>query len=225
MNKKVLVSLSGGMDSATLAGYFLTKGYEVIPINFTYGSKHNKYEKEAAKKLCKYYNLPDIIEIDLDFIERHFKSNLLKNGGEIPEGHYNNDNMKLTVVPGRNLIFASIVAGYAESIGADCISLGVHKGDRHTYPDCRPEFMYYLNKAVQESSEEKIEVLYPFIDMDKTDILKIGYNYNTPPTPYELTRTCYKDQEYSCGKCGSCFERLEAFKNIGKEDPIKYQKY
>jgi 7-cyano-7-deazaguanine synthase len=220
---KVIVSLSGGMDSATLAGYFLTRGYEVIPVNFTYGSKHNKYEKECAKKLCEYYNLPDIVEIHLGFIEEHFKSNLLKSGGDIPEGHYAGENMRQTVVPGRNLIFGSILAGYAESIGANSIALGVHSGDHHIYPDCRPEFMYYLKRVVEESTDGKIEVMYPFLRMDKTKILEIGYKHNKPPTPYELTRTCYKDQELSCGVCGSCNERLEAFENILIADPIKYE--
>jgi len=155
-------------------------------------------------------------------IFREFKSDLLKSGGEIPEGHYAADSMKATVVPGRNLIFASIVAGYAESIGATAIALGVHSGDHHIYPDCRPEFTSALELTLQASTEGMLSLLTPFMDMDKTSILKLGNSLEIK-VPYVLTRTCYKDQKISCGKCGSCVERLEAFAEIKVTDPIKYE--
>lgn len=159
--------------------------------------------------------------VNLDFIRDLFKSNLLKDQGEIPEGHYNDSNMSLTVVPGRNSIFITIMAGYAESVDADTVALGVHAGDHVVYPDCRPLFISAMNTAIQASTEEKVHIETPFLHLNKTEILKIGYSLPTP-VPYEYSRTCYKDQELSCGKCGSCSERLEAFKLIGKVDPIKY---
>jgi 7-cyano-7-deazaguanine synthase len=206
---KIVIGLSGGMDSATLLGLFLEEGCEVHCCSFTYGSKHNAYEGRAAKKIVEYYT-------ELGY------SDLLKSGGDIPEGHYNDENMRSTVVPGRNMIMASIMAGIAESIGASVIGLGVHAGDHHIYPDCRKEFIKALDSAVYLSSDGKVEVSYPFISFTKANILKIGYSFDTT-TPYHLTRTCYKDQEESCGKCGSCQERLEAFTIIGLEDPIKYE--
>lgn len=222
---KIVISISGGMDSSTLMGKFLNEGYEVYPVSFTYGSKHNKYENEACKNVCTHYGYNEIPIINLDFINQLFKSDLLSTGGKIPEGHYTDKNMVKTVVPGRNLIFASIVAGYAESIGANYIGLGVHAGDHHVYPDCRPKFIEKLNETIIESSEGKVTVLTPFLHMTKKDILEIGYGLNDEfKVPYHLTRTCYKDQVKSCGRCASCVERLEAFDLIGKRDPIIYHK-
>jgi 7-cyano-7-deazaguanine synthase len=221
--RKVVVSLSGGMDSLTLTAYYLEHEYEVYPVIFTYGSKHNKYENEAALKICHFWDL-DYRFINLQFMSIVAKSNLMKTGGEIPEGYYEDENMKLTVVPGRNLIFASILASYAESNDINSIALGVHSGDHLIYPDCRPEFIDQLRKTILLSTENKVTVEAPFLHIDKTEILKLGYGFNNIIVPYELTRTCYKDQKLSCGSCGSCTERLEAFRNIGAIDPIDYQK-
>ena len=223
---KAVIGLSGGMDSATLLGVLLEQSYEVHCVMFTYGSKHNEHENRAAMKLFHFYKdkgfnvTPHYI--DLEGVFRPFKSNLLKSGGEIPEGHYQQENMKLTVVPGRNLIFASIMAGLAESIGADLVALGVHAGDHAIYPDCRKEFIDSLKTTLARSSDNKVTVYTPFISMDKAAILEIGMNLTTK-TPYELTRTCYKNQAYACGKCGSCVERLEAFEKLNLKDPIEYE--
>ena len=223
---KIVLSLSGGMDSGTMLGYYLAKGHEVFPINFTYGSKHNEFELKCAYHLCGHYGLrKGLPSIDLNFIGDMFTSDLLKSGGDIPEGHYEDESMKATVVPGRNLIFASILAGYAESIDATHIALGVHAGDHHIYSDCRPEFIESLKTTINKSSDGKVGVLAPFLNIDKTQILKIGCELPEEfVVPYQLTRTCYKDQEDSCGRCSSCVERLEAFASLGKVDPIKYQK-
>ena len=211
------------MDSATTLGYYLSKGHDVFPINFVYGSKHNIYEKECAIKLCKHYEINNLPIINLNFINDLFTSDLLKSGGEILEGHYESENMKSTVVPGRNLIFASILAGYAESINADHIALGVHAGDHAIYPDCRKDFIDSLKETINKSSDGKINVLAPFLNLNKAEILKIGYNLPKKfIIPYEITRTCYSDRKLSCGKCGSCNERLEAFETLKISDPIEY---
>lgn len=222
MSKKVVLGLSGGMDSSTLAGYYVNEGYKVFPIIFTYGSKHNKYENECAFKIAEELNCVPPQLVRLDFIEKLFKSNLLQSGGDIPEGHYEDKSMSKTVVPGRNSIFISILAGYAESIGADTIAIGAHSGDHHIYPDCRPQFIEKMKEVIHSSSEGKVILEAPFIEFYKLDILEIGYSLDKQ-IPYEFTRTCYKDQSLSCGKCGSCQERLEAFKLLGKKDPIEYE--
>lgn len=223
---KAVMGLSGGMDSATLLGYLLAKGFEVHAISFHYGSKHGEYEQQAAKDIVEYYNNKGFVVIhsvmNIQYIFDQMESNLLKSGGDIPEGQYDASNMKKTVVPGRNHIFAAIMAGIAESIEAQIIALGIHSGDHHIYPDCRPEFISALDKTVKIQSKEKVGIISPFTNNDKADILNIGYTY-TPQVPYHLTRTCYKDQAESCGKCGSCTERLEAFEKIGRVDPIKYE--
>lgn len=224
--EKVIIGLSGGMDSATLLGLMLEQGFAVHCVSFLYGSKHSEYEMKAAQDLVNFYKREgkEVSHqgIDLRQAFEGFKSNLLKSGGDIPEGHYEEESMRQTVVPGRNMIMGSIMAGLAESMEARFIALGVHSGDHHIYPDCRESFIQAFNLAVLESSNQKISVKAPFIDENKESLLRMGYGFSIP-VPYELTRTCYKAQELSCGKCGSCRERLEAFEAIKLTDPIKYE--
>lgn len=220
---KVLVSLSGGMDSAALLGKTLENAApeEVVAVSFLYGSKHQDYEMAAAGAVAGFYGV-NRIAINMAPTMLDFKSNLLQSGGKIPEGHYTDKTMAATVVPCRNLIFASILAGLAESHGAEFIALGVHSGDHAIYPDCRPDFVCRLRSAIWEATEKKVTVLAPFIDDTKTTIIEKAKWFKTQ-VPWNLTRTCYKDQEKSCGKCGSCVERLEAFSNNGMTDPIAYE--
>jgi 7-cyano-7-deazaguanine synthase len=223
---KVIIGLSGGMDSTTLLGFYLEQGFEICCCSFLYGSKHNLYELESASKIIDFYkdkgHKISHLRFDLRSVFYHFTSDLLINGGQIPEGHYEEESMKRTVVPGRNLIMASIMAGIAESINAVGIALGIHAGDHHIYPDCRPGFINKLRSTINESSEGKVQVWAPFIFYTKKDILQKGFSFSQIP-PYHLTRTCYKNQPVACGKCGSCQERLEAFKLIGIKDPIEYE--
>ena len=223
----VVLGLSGGMDSATLLGYYLERGAKVYCCMFSYGSKHNPYENAAAWQVIAYYRKHGFIVahsvFDLAPAMLGFRSALMENGPAIPEGHYAAESMRQTVVPGRNLIMASVMAGFAESIGAGVIALGVHSGDHHIYPDCRPEFIEALKTTVECSSARAVMVQAPFSHDDKESILRRGFSYAVP-VPYELTRTCYKAQELSCGKCGSCTERLEAFEALGRMDPIPYER-
>lgn len=218
--KKAIVALSGGMDSSTVFSFLLNNNITPVPVWFFYGSKHNEYEKKAVISFLKSYNFPPPIIIDLSLIFSNFNSNLLKSGGDIPEGHYTDSTMSLTVVPARNIIFLSILAGIAETRNAEYIAIGIHQGDHAIYPDCRKSFFEAMSYAIKEGTDGKVSILAPFIDTDKTGILSYGYSTNVP---YEFTRTCYKDQELSCGKCGSCVERLSSFHIMGLKDPINYE--
>ena len=226
---KIVMGLSGGMDSATLSGVLLDEGYEVHCCIFHYGATHGSYEANAAHRVISYFHTfysgkVHKHHIDITPVMSEFSSNLLKAcEGEIPEGHYNHENMKKTVVPGRNLIFTSILAGLAESIGVGKVALGIHSGDYHIYPDCRKEFAKALDTTIYLSTDKNVELIAPFANDDKTSILRKGYKLKVI-APYHLTRTCYKNQELSCGKCGSCRERLEAFEKIGIQDPVKYER-
>lgn len=229
-NDAIVIALSGGMDSATLLGLLHDSEYDEIHCcMFDYGSKHGMYEQQAALKLIDHYQTLSMHTqfhthiFNLTKIMRGFKSNLLlSNSGEIPEGYYTDETMSQTVVPARNTIFASIMTGVAMSVGAPFIALGVHAGDHHIYADCRPEYIKALDSLIYLASEGQVEIFAPFLHEDKTTILKIGYNL-LYPVPYHLTRTCYKSQPISCGVCGSCSERLEAFAKIGVKDPIEYE--
>lgn len=214
-----VLSLSGGMDSGTLLAYCLNKYERVLAVGFSYGSKHNLYEQGCARRLCEHYNV-EMIHIDLTTVGLHLQSNLLSSGGPIPEGHYESESMKLTVVPGRNMIFAAILAGIAESRGASVVAMGVHSGDHAIYPDCRPEFVLAMADAIQQATDKKVTLVAPFITDNKFTILRWGFEHSVP---YQLTRTCYKAQPLACGKCGACQERLEAFRLHGRRDPVLYE--
>lgn len=222
-NDGICMGLSGGLDSSTMLAYFIKDQFynpkSIHCLGFRYGSKHNKYENEAAEKIANYYGV-DYKLIDLtEAIGKLFKSDLLLTGGDIPEGHYSDESMSRTVVPGRNIIFASILAGYAWSLDCNKIALGVHLGDRAIYEDCRPEFIKSLDTCIYLGTGHRVQVDAPFIEMNKIDICRLGLELEVP---FELTRTCYKDQEKACGKCGSCQERIEAFKENHIKDPVEY---
>lgn len=218
---KVVMALSGGMDSTTMLAKLLHDGHDVECFFFTYGSKHNQYEAEAAQAVAAHYGVPCHGAVDLSQVMRWFKSDLLKSGGAIPEGHYTAPSMERTVVPSRNIIFLSILSGIAWSVDAQKIAIGIHQGDHAIYADCRQDFYKAMDTAIYLGTDRRVDIMAPFIDTDKTGILDWGLSHSVP---YKLTRTCYKDQPVSCGVCGSCVERLEAFAAHSITDPIDYEK-
>lgn len=218
---KICMAVSGGLDSVTLLAHAINFGHQVIPVLFQYGSKHNIFEREAFRQVLEHYHLKfQRKEIDLTCLQEHLKSNLMAGGGDIPEGHYEAESMRQTVVPGRNLIFASVLAGIAWSEKCEEVWLGTHSGDHHIYPDCRPEFIEAMDQAIRFGTDQAVKLVAPFGNINKANILKKGIALNVP---YSLTRTCYKSQRVACGKCGSCRERLHAFQLNSIPDPIQYE--
>lgn len=215
---KALVVFSGGMDS-TVALYFAKQRVdEIEAISFNYGSKHNDEEFKRAEKTAQKLGIK-LKRIELPFINELFKSDLLKSGGEIPEGHYSQKNMQQTVVPFRNGIMLAIAAGYAESINAQYIVLGNHFGDHAVYPDCRDSFITPMKFAIREGTDNKIELYSPFVNINKTEIAKIGKNLNVDFTE---TYSCYKGGPVHCGLCSTCYERREAMFDAGIKDETQY---
>jgi len=215
--KIIVLALSGGVDSTTLLDYFCAQGTYVHVCLFKYNSKHNALELTAAQQIVKEFQkrYPEQIQahtFDLRGAFMSSKSSLLHNSTAIPEGHYTAENMRSTVVPGRNLVFAAYLGSLAESIGACCVALGVHAGDHAIYPDCRPSFIEALDKTIQHSTDAKVHVITPFLHLTKAEIVAIGLRSKIP---YHLTRTCYTSEQIPCGKCGSCVERAEAFQLNG----------
>ncbi len=216
---KVCVLLSGGMDSVT-AFYQVLEIHEVVAcLSFDYGSKHNSREIPFAK-LHADRNGVHHQTIPLDFINSLFKSDLLRSGGEIPNGHYAEATMKQTVVPFRNGIMLAIAAGYAESIGAEGLVIAAHSGDHAVYPDCREPFMQAMATTIGEGTYAKIQLLRPFIHTDKTGIAKRGTELGIH---FAETWSCYKGGEIHCGVCGTCVERREAFILAALPDPTVYE--
>jgi len=215
-----LIVLSGGMDSTVALASSISDGIgDIETITFNYGSKHNDMENKSAKIISDYYGVKNTL-VKLDFIAESFKSDLLKTGGEIPEGHYAAESMKSTVVPFRNGIMLAIAAGFAESIGAKRIVLGNHAGDHSIYPDCRPNFSASMSDAIRFGTCDEIELITPFVNKTKTDICMIGQSLEVP---FHLTYSCYNGRDRHCGKCGTCFERIEAFRDSKISDPTFYE--
>jgi 7-cyano-7-deazaguanine synthase len=217
---KVCVLLSGGMDSVA-AFYEVLGTHEVAAcLSFDYGAKHNAREIPFAKLHADRAGVLHQV-IPLDFMNRLFKSDLLQSGGDIPEGHYAEESMKQTVVPFRNGIMLAIATGYAESIGTEGLVIAAHSGDHAIYPDCREPFMRAMATAMGEGTYAKIQLLRPFIAMDKTAIARRGVELGID---FSETWSCYKGGEIHCGVCGTCVERREAFILAGLPDPTRYER-
>jgi 7-cyano-7-deazaguanine synthase len=217
---KAVIIYSGGMDS-TVALYKAINDYgeeNVLALSFNYQSKHNNQEFKRASIICKKLKVKHK-RINLSSISKHLKSDLLKSGGEIPEGHYAESNMKKTVVPFRNGIMLSIACGIAESYGANKVIIGNHAGDHAIYPDCRGTFIDAMNEAMAYGTYLNVNIESPFVNMTKTDIAELGDKLGVD---WANTYSCYKGDEVHCGKCSTCFERREAFHDAGVKDKTKY---
>ncbi len=215
---KVCVLLSGGMDSVTALHHAAREHDVVSALSFDYGSKHNASEIPCAQWHAAQLGVPHTV-IALPFVNEHFASDLLQSGGDIPDGHYAEENMKRTVVPFRNGIMLSIAAGFAESRGAEGLVIAAHSGDHAIYPDCREPFMQAMSDAIRLGTYVEIEVLRPFIHTDKTGIARLGAELGVD---FARTWSCYKGGATHCGTCGTCVERREAFLLAGLADPTPY---
>lgn len=215
--KNSLIILSGGMDSVTLL--YDQKDYIALAVTFDYGSNHNKREAELAAYHCKRLGIEHLI-IPLDFMGKYFKSSLLEGADAVPEGHYQDKNMKSTVVPFRNGIMLSIACGLAESRGLTKVLIANHAGDHAIYPDCRATFIDAMNQAMAYGTYEHINIFAPYTSYSKTDIAKVG---KVLGIDYSKTYSCYKGGEKHCGKCGTCVERKEALRDAGIDDPTEYE--
>ena len=253
--KQAVLSLSGGMDSSTLLLHLLANDYKVTALSFDYGQKHrveltracelvdylnNNFSEEnhRGEDWGKYYPVKHQI-IKLDGLMDLLNSNLVEGGDEVPEGHYEEDNMKDTVVPNRNKMFSSIIQAVALSIAneKDCkveIAMGIHAGDHAIYPDCRQEFRDADYKAFLEGNwdGDKVTYITPYLKTDKYGILKdgekcceyLGIDFNEV---YKRTNTSYKpiniqNHWFSDYKSASSVERIEAFIKLDRPDPADY---
>jgi len=265
--KQAVLSLSGGMDSSTLLLHLLANGYEVTALSFDYGQKH-KVELERATSLVEYINnnpmrvthtdhVPGGFDeaypavkhqiIKLDSLTQLLNSALVEGGKDVPEGHYEQDNMKETVVPNRNKIFSSLIQAVALSVATKgekqevAIALGIHAGDHAIYPDCRQEFRDADMEAFKIGNwdSELVSFYTPYLNTDKYGILKDGavccekldidFNevYKRTNTSYKPIKHYYRPETYafkwySDYKSAASVERIESFIKLGRPDPVEY---
>ena len=214
--KDSLIVLSGGLDSTTMLYEYAPRiGYA---LSFHYGSNHNDRELEFARLHCERLGIPHRI-IHLPFIKELFHSSLLEGANAIPEGNYDEENMKSTVVPFRNGIMLAIAAGFAEDNHLQYVMLANHAGDHTIYPDCRPEFVEAMDKAIHAGTWNGVQLLTPYTHLTKADIAAHGKALGID---YAETWSCYKGGEHHCGVCGTCRERREALAQAGIEDSTIY---
>lgn len=215
---KIVVVASGGLDSSVLMHELHTQGHDVCGLGINYGQRHSR-ELEAGAAVAGALGIPYQV-VDLSAL-RAFISNSSQTSGDIPvpDGHYAEESMKLTVVPNRNMILLAVAIGYAVNIGAQAVAYGAHAGDHTIYPDCRPEFAAAMERAALLCDWSPVKLLRPFIDRTKADIARLGHQLGTP---IELTWSCYKGGAKHCGVCGTCVERREAFQLAEVVDPTEY---
>lgn len=215
--KDSIIVLSGGMDSVTLLHEYRNR--IALAVSFHYGSNHNDREIECAARQCAAVGVEHLV-IPLDFMGRYFRSSLLSGAEAIPEGHYEDENMRSTVVPFRNGIMLSIACGLAESRGLRRVMIANHGGDHAIYPDCRAGFIRAMSDAMREGTYDGVAISAPYTDMTKADIARRGAGLGVD---YLDTYSCYKGGARHCGRCGTCVERREAFLQAGIADPTEYE--
>ena len=215
--KNSVIILSGGMDSVTLLHD--RKEQIALAVTFDYGSNHNRREAECAALHCRQLGIEHLV-IPLSFFKDHFKSSLLEGADAIPEGHYEDDNMRSTVVPFRNGIMLSIACGIAESRGLTRVLIANHGGDHAIYPDCRAPFIAAMSEAMSCGTYLNVIIEAPYTNISKTDVALIGKRLGID---YSTTYSCYKGGAKHCGKCGTCVERREALRDAGIDDTTEYE--
>ena len=215
--KNALIALSGGLDSSTLL-------YEYAPqialaVSFSYGSKHNDKEIACAKAITEELGIEHVV-IPLNFIGDYFRSSLLQSSAEaIPLEEYNGANIQSTVVPFRNGIMLSVLAGLAESRQLEQILIANHFGDHAVYPDCSAAFIHPMTQAVEAGTTNRVRLVAPYTSLNKWDIVARGTALGVP---FAKTYSCYQGGELHCGECATCRERKQAFSVAGVPDPTPY---
>lgn len=204
------------MDSVTLLYDY--RDVVALAVTFDYGSNHNAREIACARIHCRRLGIEHIV-IPLAFVAKYFKSSLLSGADAIPEGNYDDENMKSTVVPFRNGIMLAVACGIAESRDLRRVMLANHFGDHAIYPDCRRDFVDAMSEAMRCGTYCGVTVFAPYTDITKADIARRGAQLGID---YAETYSCYKGGEHHCGRCGTCRERREALAVAGIADPTLY---
>ncbi len=215
--KDAAIIYSGGLDSTTLL--YEKREHIALAVTFDYGSNHAQQEIACAKWHCEHLGIDHAI-VNLSFFKEYFTSSLISGADTIPNGSYDEKNMKSTVVPFRNGIMLSIACGMAESRELTRVLIANHGGDHAIYPDCRPEFIAAMDAAMQAGTYIGVRIEAPYTNLTKADLVRKGTEMGID---YGHTYSCYRGGERHCGLCGTCTERREAFRECGIKDPTIYE--
>lgn len=217
--KRIVLIYSGGLDSTVLLHHLRDQGYEVYCLTVNYGQRHG-HEISHAIEMCDVFGVQHHVLHLPALAGLLYGSSQTSSGVPVPEGHYTAESMKATVVPNRNMVLLSLAIGWAIATGSDAVAYAAHNGDHAIYHDCREEFAQAMGMAAALCDERPIQLLRPFVERSKADIVSLG---DALGVPFEATWSCYKGGELHCGKCGTCVERREAFALAGVADPTEYE--
>ena len=218
---KTVLLYSGGLDSTVLLFRLRSEGVKDIHcLSIDYGQRHKK-ELLISRSICARLKIPHETA-NLSHLAQFLSGNSQTDSSiPVPEGHYTEESMKLTVVPNRNMLMLSVAMGWALSLKYDSVAYAAHAGDHTIYPDCRPEFVEQMKKVAALCDWQKLDLLTPFLHKTKGEIVALGTSLDVP---FSETWSCYQGRELHCGKCGTCVERKEAFKWARVPDPTVYEK-
>jgi 7-cyano-7-deazaguanine synthase len=219
--KIAVVLLSGGMDSALCAAIAKKEGWKIAALHLNYKQRTEKRELHSFNQLADYYNAKYKLIVDINYLSQIGGSSLTDSNIEVSVGNFDSNDIPTSYVPFRNANFLAIATSWAEVIGANAVYIGANQLDYSGYPDCRSEFYDSFQKVIETGTkpETNIKIIAPIINFTKKDIVVKGSELGLP---FNLTWSCYKNNDKACGVCDSCVLRLKGFKEAGIEDPVEY---
>ncbi|RRJ30069.1 7-cyano-7-deazaguanine synthase QueC [Halocatena pleomorpha] len=222
MNDRAVVLASGGMDSATAAAVAQEQGYELYMLHTSYGQRTEAKEHECAMAQADRFGATDFLTLTTNHLSKIGASSLTDESMTVSAADLDSEEVPDSYVPFRNANLLSMAVAYAEANDCDAVFIGAHSEDFSGYPDCRPAFFEAFQRVVDTGTKDEtaITIEAPFSDRSKTDIAAYGVEHGVP---YELTWSCYRNDEPACGTCDACAYRLQAFQRIGVRDPIQYE--
>lgn len=216
---RAVVLLSGGMDSCVCAA-LARRDYETFALHVSYGQRTQERERKSFSAICDRLEIEKRLVLSNEVFRAIGGSALTDRNISIPESNEIGAEIPVTYVPFRNAHFLAAAVSWAEVVGAEKILIGAVEQDSSGYPDCRPAYYQAFNQVIQAGTKEgRIEIATPLIAMRKRDIVKLGVELGAP---FDLTWSCYGEEQFACGVCDSCVLRLRAFREAGVQDPIPY---
>jgi 7-cyano-7-deazaguanine synthase len=221
--KRAVILASGGMDSATAAAEAAARGYDLFFLHTSYGQRTEAKEYECARAQAEHFDAEDFLHLETDHLSKIGASSLTDDDIDVADADLDSEEVPSSYVPFRNANLLSMAVAYAEAADCDAVFVGAHSEDFSGYPDCRPAFFEAFQRVVDVGTkdETQIRIVAPFDEWSKGDIAARGLELGVP---YDLTWSCYRDEEPACGTCDACAYRLKAFQELGERDPIEYAK-